>query len=680
MLFLVLMMVAVVAVGAWLVLRAGDDDGGGDEAVQRGPAVPRRSPVAEELLAQGLLHEAAEYQAAHGHADDAVALYEEAGDVAAAARVHLRKGQWQMAALTYKRGGELVAAAGLYAQHGLNESAADLYDEAGDLGRAAAHWESAGELGRAAKVRARMGDHEAVARLSATAAERTGDFSAAAQAWAALGDRDRAMDAWQKAGRPEEAGRMLVAAGDSLGGARLLVEGGAFEEAAKLLARAGKFKEAAHAAYRGGDVPLCITYLEVAGDHFGMAEVYLQYGMRDDAKACLRQAREGMAEFEACWELLATVELEDGSGQRAAEAYERMVAHAVETDRVDARVGRWLHALAQIELERGRVDAAVEHMRRTEALGLSSSNVSGRLRELRDQGEPTVTAMPECGWADLVKQASSVVYPRHDRYVIEDKIGQGGYGVVYLARDLKLGRSVVVKMIANRAVGTDTARRWFLREARNAAKLNHANIITVYDVGDIDGQPFIAMEYVDGTTLKDHLEGRLPLAFEETLPLLEQILDAIAHAHDQGIVHRDIKLANMMIDRRGRVKLMDFGLALALRNPEHSMVIAGTPAYMSPEAIHGMDIDHQSDVYAVGVLMFKLLTGRFPYESDNVLEAHRLAEIPEPRDFNPEIPVAVAACVRQAMAKAKFERFSTIRALAAALGVPLAAKAPVPSA
>ncbi len=222
-------------------------------------------------------------------------------------------------------------------------------------------------------------------------------------------------------------------------------------------------------------------------------------------------------------------------------------------------------------------------------------------------------------------------------------------------------------MIANEALPTDMSRRWFLREAHTAAKLNHPNIVTIYDIGEIEDQPFIAMEYVDGENLRESLGEQLPVEVTRLAPIFRQLAKAVSYAHSEGVIHRDIKMDNVMIKGDGVVKLMDFGLAMALNGPDQSIVMAGTPLYMSPEQIRGGKVDHQTDVYALGVLLYKMLTARYPFESGNILEHHRETAPTDPREHNPRLSDKISKTILRSLAKSKGARYQTVADLAAAM-------------
>jgi len=217
-------------------------------------------------------------------------------------------------------------------------------------------------------------------------------------------------------------------------------------------------------------------------------------------------------------------------------------------------------------------------------------------------------------------------------YEVLAKLGEGGMGVVYKARDTHLGRFVAIKVLPPERVADPERKRRFVQEAKAASALNHPNIITIYDIDSAEGVDFIAMELVEGRTL-DQMIPRKGLRVGECLRYAVEIADALAAAHAAGIVHRDLKPSNIMVSREGRVKVLDFGLAkLAEPNSgEHAEtvtfqpaltekgVILGTPAYMSPEQAQGQKADHRSDIFSFGAVLYEMLTGRRAFQGDSRL-------------------------------------------------------------
>jgi serine/threonine protein kinase/tetratricopeptide (TPR) repeat protein len=259
-------------------------------------------------------------------------------------------------------------------------------------------------------------------------------------------------------------------------------------------------------------------------------------------------------------------------------------------------------------------------------------------------------------------------------YRILEKLGAGGMGVVYKAEDLRLHRFVALKFLPDVAQDALALER-FRREARAASALNHPSICTIYDIGEQDGRPFIAMEFIDGETLRSHIQGKaLPL--EEILRLGTQIADALDAAHTEGIIHRDIKPANVFVTRRGQAKVLDFGLAklvpkgIALPNanlagefpdsPSILGIISGTPSYMSPEQVRGDNLDQRTDIFSLGLLLYEMATGRqaFSGNTGGVIIEAVLTRSPVPaRTLNPDIPPPLEEVISKAVHKDRDQRY-----------------------
>ncbi|GAG16043.1 unnamed protein product, partial [marine sediment metagenome] len=226
---------------------------------------------------------------------------------------------------------------------------------------------------------------------------------------------------------------------------------------------------------------------------------------------------------------------------------------------------------------------------------------------------------------------SSLTPTGNARYQIVAELGRGGMGIVYKAQDTVLDRVVAYKVLPDTLKENPQALKNFLREAKSAAQLNHPNIVTVYDAGEQDGRYYIAMEYVDGTTLKEILKRRGPIAPGGVMHVLIQLCEALAYAHEKKIVHRDVKTANTMWTREKQAKIMDFGLAKVLEEVRnHTTLVSGTPYYMSPEQTLGKNIDHRTDIYSLGVTVFELCTGRLPFMEGNIPYHHVHTPPPDP--------------------------------------------------
>jgi beta-lactam-binding protein with PASTA domain/predicted Ser/Thr protein kinase len=249
------------------------------------------------------------------------------------------------------------------------------------------------------------------------------------------------------------------------------------------------------------------------------------------------------------------------------------------------------------------------------------------------------------------------------RYRIVRKLGHGGMANVYLAEDQELGRRVAIKILNDRHAGDDQFIERFRREAKNAAALSHPNIVSIYDRGEAEGTYYIAMEYLDGRSLKELIVSRGPAPIPIAIDYARQILLALRFAHKNGIVHRDIKPHNVLVDAEGRLKVTDFGIARAGASQMTEVgSIIGTAQYLSPEQAKGAPVDQTSDLYSLGIVLYELLTGTVPFTGDTPVEIamKHLSAIPEPPSTRrPDVPHELDSVVLRALAKTPDERYAS---------------------
>ncbi|AST92100.1 MULTISPECIES: Stk1 family PASTA domain-containing Ser/Thr kinase [Sutcliffiella] len=251
------------------------------------------------------------------------------------------------------------------------------------------------------------------------------------------------------------------------------------------------------------------------------------------------------------------------------------------------------------------------------------------------------------------------------RYKIEQVIGGGGMANVYLAHDMILNRDVAVKVLRLDYANDNDFIRRFRREAQSATSLDHPNIVSIYDIGEENDIYYIVMEYVKGQTLKQYIQQNAPVAFNKVVEIMDQLTSAIAHAHDNGIIHRDIKPQNILIDTEGNIKVTDFGIAMALSSTTITQTnsLLGSVHYLSPEQARGGIATKKSDVYAIGIVMFEMLTGSLPFSGESAVSIalkHLQSDTPSPKRWNPTIPQSLENIVLKSMAKDPLYRYESV--------------------
>ncbi len=343
-------------------------------------------------------------------------------------------------------------------------------------------------------------------------------------------------------------------------------------------------------------------------------------------------------------------------------------------------VGRIYHAA--LELESGELAAFLD-----EACAGDSAlrrKVESLLAAARATGFMDRPALEVAAEVLAEDQRGALAGRRLGQYEVRSLLGSGGMGDVYLARDTRLGRDVALKLLPAAFTRDAERLRRFEHEARAASALSHPNIIAVFEIGEADGEHYIANEYVDGPTLRERMSAG-PLALDEALDVGAQVASALAAAHEAGIVHRDVKPENVMLRRDGYVKVLDFGLAKLIERPDNRAagiasvletvrtapgVVMGTVRYMSPEQLRGDDVDGRADVFGLGVMLYEMVAGRSPFEGAS--QAELMAEIlraePPPLGRVADgVPAEVERIAARALAKDREDRYPTAEGLAADL-------------
>jgi serine/threonine-protein kinase len=343
---------------------------------------------------------------------------------------------------------------------------------------------------------------------------------------------------------------------------------------------------------------------------------------------------------------------------------------------------------SQLE-QRGRGPQATAVYRHLARVDNTYRDVAVRLRRLMDAERakpkaappappiavpPPIPAAPQADAATAPAAAAEV--QRLGRYQLEREIGRGAMGTVFLGRDTAINRMVAIKAIPLASEFSDAelveARARFFREAETAGRLNHPNIVTIYDVGEERGLAYIAMEYLKGRHLSDYAKPDTLMEPRKVLEVIGRTAEALGFAHKQQVVHRDIKPANLMYDPATDIlKITDFGIArLSDSGSTRTGIVLGTPSFMSPEQLEGRTVTGRSDLFSLGVSLFQLLTGQLPFTADSMTGLmQQIAEAPHPplRAFRPDLPACVQSIVDRALAKNPDARYDSGAQMAAAL-------------
>ena len=545
----------------------------------------------------------------------------------------------------FERGGCAVEAGEMAARLGNHEVAANHFRQAGDVERAADSLRQAGQMADAARL---LGQHLRDAGENERAAvllEEAGDHLEAGDLYRNLEQYSKAAECYEEQDGFAQAAEMFQLAGDR-------------ERAGEAYAKAGRFTEAAECFALVGNPSREAELLEKAGDFLRSGEIFHLEGLDNEAISVLQKVPQEDEEFARAAAVLGDIFAARGQLAIAVTKLQQAIGDTELTrDSVDG-----YYKLATIYQEDGKARDAVEIFEKIMAFDYHYGDVEERLAETRAllaEEEPLAVTTQDVAGAG--SGSPSIGGPaEEDRYQIIGELGRGGMGIVYKVQDTILDRIVAFKVLPQALTENPQAINNFMREAQAAAKLNHPNIVTVYDTGEQQGRYYITMEYVEGTTLKEILRRRGAISPSGILHVLMQMCEALAYAHEKKVVHRDIKPANAMWTRDKKVKLMDFGLAKVVEEARnHTTVVAGTPYYMSPEQTLGKNIDRRTDIYSLGVAIFEMATGTVPFKEGNIPYHHVHTAPPKILELRPDLPSTLSAIVERCLQKDPDNRYQS---------------------
>ena len=579
------------------------------------------------------------------------------------------------AMLDGKSGAELrklvIRAGHLYDQGGHFDKAAAILErgecwaEAGEIAmrnklyeRASEYFRRADDIPRAAHALKEMGEDQAAAQMLGEFHRDKGSTEEAAELLLQAGDFGAAGDLYRLMEDYLQAGECFERGGDAASAAEMFRLSTAWDRAAANYARMGHYQEAADCIAETGDLRRQAELLTKGDHHLAAGRVWVKAKDYDAAITVLQQTPAEHGDFRKASALLGEIFRAKGKYTLAA----KKLRQAIGQSELDSTNIDLYYKLATVYESANDARSAAELYDRILAADYHYKDVEERLESVRS----LAAAQSDAGMGTGEGVSDSLTPSgRPGRYQIQGELGRGGMGIVYKANDAVLDRAVAFKVLPDALRDNPQALKNFLREAKSAAKLNHPNIVTVYDAGEQDGRYYIAMEYVDGTTLKEIVRKKGAIAAKGVVHVLLQMCEALQYAHDQKVVHRDIKTANTMWTRDKKAKIMDFGLAKVVEEVRnHTTLVSGTPYYMSPEQTLGKNIDHRTDLYSLGVTLFELVTGKLPFVEGNVPYHHVHTAPPDPRELHAGVPAFLAEAVNACLQKDPAARPQTARDIA----------------
>jgi len=620
--------------------------------------------------------EAAELYYENEYYEKAAQIYERKGFYKKAAYIYEKAGNIKKAALNFEKSflansdslmgyqdarhleEELFKAIDLYIQLGETdrayqllvknnkfEKAAELAEKMEKFTEAAQNYEKAQIPLRAAVLYERIGQPKIAWQLRGEEAFARGDTEAAAECFLKADDYIRAAELFEWNKGYAKAAHSYFMNQNYLAAADNYMKDGNEEEAAKMFEMGREWKVAADLNFKQEKWKKAGELYEKAGEYFQAGYSFQKIDDERRALSNFQQVPTNDNNFSTAVTSIASIFLKNRKPQLVIEKIEKLIDHqSINKYNID-----WFYILGQAHENSGNYKKAFEVYQMILTEDYSYKDVHQKIKDVDK-------LMQKYKEMELIAEDSG------ERYRIVEKIGEGGMGVVFKAEDTVLKRIVALKIL-NKTLIKDTRNlERFFAEARSTASLSHANIVTVYDVGQLKDDYFISMEFIEGDNFMSLIRHKKAFSLSQVLFVAIKLFRALDYSHKKGIIHRDIKPHNIMITRQKEIKIMDFGLAVILGDQKkgETGVITGTPYYMSPEQIQGVAVDHRTDIYSSGATLFHLITGRVPFKGEKIFYQHLFDRIPDIKSLRNDIPERLVAIVEKCMEKKREQRFQNV--------------------
>ncbi len=669
-------------------------------------------------LAKQMPEEAGKWFVKAGKLLEAADAYQQSGSFHAAGECYRQAGEWQHAAYSFSSGGNWLEAAAMFDRTGDFENAIKCWEKTGDtsvyalnvhalinrvlrsekgiipaeltqsvnwglalrgaelgehwaelknLGSFQLRWakvalatEKMGDLQAAVELYQRAGEYEHAARVMielgrpaeaelqlAKHYENSSEWELAAHHYIQGGASDKAVDLYLKAGLKGEAAEILLNQGEYRRSADLFADEEDWKQAGYAYQQANDIEKAAECLAKTDEgVRAASLFLQVQ-QYDKAGELYDQLGMTDEAVQSFQKHVRSNPEDKQSAEKIANLLEQKELFSSAAETYNTLISGRPVSEENIA----YYYRLARLQERMKKLQQARLIYEKILAYDLAYEDASARIEALQRK-----EMLNEIG-AGVTSSAGSNSGAK--RYEIDRELGSGGMGKVYLANDTILNRKIALKVLTTGELGKDAVDR-LIEEARISAGLNHSNIVTVFDVSLIDGSLYLSMEYVEGQTLREIIRTQGPLPITPLLLLFGQACQGLAYAHERGVVHRDIKPGNLMWTGGKSLKIMDFGLAVAIQEMSNTQtLVVGTPHYMAPEQVMGDVVDGRADLYSLGVTMYEAATGKRPFAGGDVGYHHVHTRPDSTKSKRAAIPDELDQIIMRCLGKKAADRYDS---------------------
>jgi tetratricopeptide (TPR) repeat protein len=605
-----------------------------------------------------------------------------------AAQIYEKKGFYKKAALIYEKGGdirkaavnfekwfvssfdtmvgfqnskqleqELIKAVDLYTQlneperaydllikYGKFEKAAEVAIKMNRLSDAAKNFERAQMPIKAAEIYERLDQPKIAWLLRGESAFAKGNTLEAAEWFLKGEDYTRAAELFEWDKKYAKAAYCFFMNQNFLGAADNYLKDGNEEEAAKMFEMGREWKMAANISAKYGKFQKAGELYENALEYFKAGASFIKVDDDRRALANFQLVPVDSPDFNASITHMANIFLKNRKPQLVIEKIEKLLGE----NPIDKSNIEWFYVLGQAYENAGNFKRAFEIYQLILTENYSFKDVHQKIKDV----EGLIQKYKEM---ELISEDSS------ERYRIIEKVGEGGMGVVFKAEDTVLKRVVALKILNKTLVADKRNLERFFSEARSTASLTQANIVTVYDVGQIKDDYFISMEFIEGENFMSLIRRKKVFSPSQIIFIAIKLFKALDYSHRKGIIHRDIKPHNIMITKQKEIKIMDFGLAVILGDQKkgESGVITGTPYYMSPEQIQGIPVDHRTDIYSSGTTLFHLTTGHVPFKGENIFYQHLFDPVPPIKKYRSDVPEKLCQIIEKCMEKKREQRFQS---------------------